>query len=301
MSKLYNLARMTTATTGTGTITLGSAVSGFLSFSGAGVADGDVVSYGIKDGANSEVGTGTYTASGTALTRTVTKSTNSNAAISLSGLAEVYITLRAEDVVTSAADKTAISNVSGSTGAPSANNLATIGSSLVLLGSQTASASATLDFTSGLTSTYDLYEFDLVTLLPVTDGVSLQLLVSNDGGSTWNSTNYDYAFNSIVPTPTNTPTGATAASSLVMTPATVSNVLQRCGVNGFVRSYAPSLNIRPAFSFKNDYYSNTAVFTDNTGGGIYTGAATAINGVRFKFSSGNIASGSIYMYARRKS
>jgi hypothetical protein len=301
MAKLYDLARMTTATSGTGTITLGSAVSGFLTFAGAGVADGDVVSYGIKDGANSEVGTGTYTASGTTLSRTVTKSTNSNAAISLSGTAEVYITLRAEDVITSAADKTAISNVSGSTGVPSANNLATIGSSLVLLGSQTASASATLDFTSGITSAYDLYEFDLVTLLPATDGVSLQLLVSNDGGSTWNSTNYDYAFNSIVPTPTNTPTGATAASSLVMTPATVSNTSQRAGVNGSVRMHAPSASVRPIFSFKNDIYNNAAVFTSNAGGGVYQGAATAITGVRFKFSSGNIASGSIYMYARRKS
>lgn len=97
-NKLYNLARMSTTTTGTGTITLGSAVSGFLSFSGAGVSDGDVVSYGIKDGTNSEVGTGTYTASGTTLTRTVTKSTNSNTAISLSGSAEVFITARAEDL-----------------------------------------------------------------------------------------------------------------------------------------------------------------------------------------------------------
>lgn len=98
MAKLYSLARVATATTGTGTITLGAAVSGFLSFSGAGVSDGDVVSYGIADGANSEVGTGTYTASGTTLTRTVTKSTNSNAAISLSGSAQVFVTARAEDI-----------------------------------------------------------------------------------------------------------------------------------------------------------------------------------------------------------
>ena len=96
MPKLYNLARMTTATTGTGTITLGAAVSGYLTFALAGVSDGDVVDYGIKDGANSEIGTGTYTASGTTLTRTVTKSTNSNSAISLSGSAEVFITPRAE-------------------------------------------------------------------------------------------------------------------------------------------------------------------------------------------------------------
>src|ERR1700675_3294978 len=98
MAKLYNLARMTTATTGTGTITLGAAVSGYLSFSQSGVADGTTVSYGINDGANSEVGTGVYAASGTTLTRTVTKSTNSNAAISLSGTAQVFITPRAEDL-----------------------------------------------------------------------------------------------------------------------------------------------------------------------------------------------------------
>lgn len=97
MAKLYNLARMTTATTGTGAITLGSAVSGYLTFALAGVADGDVLSYAIKDGTSSEIGTGTYTASGTTLSRTVTKSTNSNAAITLSGTAEVFVTARAED------------------------------------------------------------------------------------------------------------------------------------------------------------------------------------------------------------
>jgi hypothetical protein len=96
MAKLYNLARMTTATTGTGTITLGAAVSGYLTFALAGVADGDIVDYAIKDGVNSENGTGTYTASGTTLSRTVTKSTTSNTAISLSGFAEVFISPRAE-------------------------------------------------------------------------------------------------------------------------------------------------------------------------------------------------------------
>lgn len=98
MAKLYNLARVSTATTGTGTITLGTAVSGFLTFANAGVSDGEIVSYGIKDGSNSEVGYGTYTASGTTLTRTVRRSTNANAAISLSGSAEVFITALAEDL-----------------------------------------------------------------------------------------------------------------------------------------------------------------------------------------------------------
>jgi hypothetical protein len=89
--KLYNLARMTTATTGTGTITLGSAVTGFLSFASAGVANGETVTYGIVDGTNREVGRGVYTSSGTTLTRNVLTSTNSNNAISLSGSAIVFI------------------------------------------------------------------------------------------------------------------------------------------------------------------------------------------------------------------
>jgi len=54
MGRLYNLARVRTSTTGTGTITLGGAVTGFLTFAGAGVQNGDVVAYAIRDGSNSE-------------------------------------------------------------------------------------------------------------------------------------------------------------------------------------------------------------------------------------------------------
>ena len=96
--KQFALARVNTSTTGTGTITLGSAVSGFLTFGDAGVSDGDVVSYAVSDGANSETGYGTYTASGTTLSRTVVKSTNSDSAISLSGSAQVFITPLPVDV-----------------------------------------------------------------------------------------------------------------------------------------------------------------------------------------------------------
>lgn len=94
---LANRARMTTATTGTGTITLGSAVAGHQSFAAAGVTNGTVVSYCIEDGADWEVGTGTYTSSGTTLSRTVLESSNADAALNLSGSAEVFITALAED------------------------------------------------------------------------------------------------------------------------------------------------------------------------------------------------------------
>lgn len=98
MAKLGNLIKMTTATTGTGTITLGSAVAGFLTLAQGGITDGQTVSYAIKDGVDSEVGRGVYTSSGTTLTRSVLKSTNANAAINLSGTAQVIVTALAEDL-----------------------------------------------------------------------------------------------------------------------------------------------------------------------------------------------------------
>lgn len=98
MPRLVNRAKMTTSTTGTGTITLGSASSGFQTFADAGVADGDAVRYVIEDGTSWEIGTGTYTASGTTLTRTVLESSNSDSALNLSGSATVFVTAVAEDI-----------------------------------------------------------------------------------------------------------------------------------------------------------------------------------------------------------
>ena len=99
MAKLVNRAKVATTTTGTGTITLGAAEAGFFSFSAAGVVDGDVVQYVIEDANDGfEIGTGTYTASGTTLTRTVSQSSNSDAAINLSGDAVVFISAIQADV-----------------------------------------------------------------------------------------------------------------------------------------------------------------------------------------------------------
>ncbi|MEN8983179.1 MAG: hypothetical protein ABF255_13530 [Planktotalea arctica] len=98
MIKLVNRAKMTTSTIGAGTLTLGSAVDGFQSFAGAGVTDGDTLRYVIEDGSAWEIGLGTYSASGTSLSRTVSESSNADAALNLSGDAMVYITAIAQDI-----------------------------------------------------------------------------------------------------------------------------------------------------------------------------------------------------------
>lgn len=98
MAVLHDMAQMTTATTGTGTITLGAALTGFQTFAAAGVNDGDSISYGIADTNNAwEVGRGTYTASGTTLTRGALYSSSGGSPINLSGNAVVYVTVLSED------------------------------------------------------------------------------------------------------------------------------------------------------------------------------------------------------------
>ena len=89
----------TTATTGTGTLTLAGAVAGFQTFTSV-LSNGDTTYYGIFDSVTGafEVGLGTFTSSGTTLARTtILESSNSGSAVSLgAGSKDVFITYPAE-------------------------------------------------------------------------------------------------------------------------------------------------------------------------------------------------------------
>jgi hypothetical protein len=97
MTKLLNRAKMTTATTGTGTITLGSASTGFQTFVAAGALNGDLFHYVIENGSTWEIGTGTYTTVGTTLSRTLISS-STGALLNLAGTSTVFVSAIAEDL-----------------------------------------------------------------------------------------------------------------------------------------------------------------------------------------------------------
>jgi Chaperone of endosialidase len=112
---LADRVQETTTTTGTGTITLAGAVSGYQSFSVIG--NGNTTYYTIADqaGSNWEVGIGTYTLSGTTLARTtVLASSNSGSLVNFtSGTKNVFVTYPAGYAVnTQTGTATAASKVS---------------------------------------------------------------------------------------------------------------------------------------------------------------------------------------------
>jgi hypothetical protein len=101
--------KVTTTTTGTGTLTLGAAAGiSFQDFSVIG--DGNTTSYTIVDPSTGafEVGIGTYTASGTTLSRDVVlESSNSGSLVNFAaGLKEVFVAYPAERAVVTSATPT---------------------------------------------------------------------------------------------------------------------------------------------------------------------------------------------------
>jgi hypothetical protein len=93
--------RETTTTTGTGTITLGGAATGFQSFSVIGDSNTTFYTIQLANTNEWEVGVGTYTSSGTTLSRdTILESSNGGSAVNFSaGTKDVFVTYPAEKAI----------------------------------------------------------------------------------------------------------------------------------------------------------------------------------------------------------
>ena len=87
----------TTTTTGTGTLTLAGAVTGFDSF--ADVGDSNTTYYSCTDGTNFEVGIGTYTLSGTTLSRdTIFESSSTKITADVNGAVSASASVTVDNV-----------------------------------------------------------------------------------------------------------------------------------------------------------------------------------------------------------
>jgi hypothetical protein len=175
---------------------------------------------------------------------------------------------------------------------------------LVLLEQHTASSSATLDFTTAITSTYDEYRIEMIGIVPATNGAVLSLRCSTDGGSTYDtSAIYDYAEIHTAWGSTLTSIGASSQTSIPIFSDGAGSALLNTATPALVGSmnlFQPgsTTNYRYFITNGNGIYTNGGryAFTHNA---VYR-STTAVNAFRFSMSSGNIASGTIRVYGLAK-
>ncbi len=149
-STLVDLVKIAINTTGTGTLTLGSALAAFRGVEA--LSDGMTYSYSIQQFGNYEIGTGVYSATPSTLTRGVQHSSNGGTAIDLSAnavltvtvLATDYLAINAAAIASVGTAATAAINYINSTGAAqvAAVNAAGAAQITALSAAQTAAISA---------------------------------------------------------------------------------------------------------------------------------------------------------------
>jgi len=174
---------------------------------------------------------------------------------------------------------------------------------LTLLTTNTlSSAAATIDFTSSINSTYNSYVFKYIDIHPA----SIQQLTVNfrDGGSNFDATKTTTAFN-----PYHQEDGSGAGvdyrTAWDLAQSTSDQIIaQELGNgndesgSGYLHLFEPSsTTFVKHFIGVTSYYQNfgnTGSFGVHYAG--YCNVTAAIDGVRFKMSSGNIDAGTIKMY-----
>jgi hypothetical protein len=119
------------------------------------------------------------------------------------------------------------------------------GGNMVLLSTQTASASASISFTTGIDSTYKEYMFIFNNIHPATDDVDFTFNMSTDGGSTYDVTKTTTTFTAYADeADTNTNLYYDSTDDLAQStsyqrltvPATIGNDNDQC-ISGYLHVY----------------------------------------------------------------
>tara|TARA_S200002703_G_scaffold111584_1_gene97213 strand:- start:573 stop:1175 length:603 start_codon:yes stop_codon:yes gene_type:complete len=173
---------------------------------------------------------------------------------------------------------------------------------LTLISTQTASNSSTISFTSGINSTYDVYVFKFIHIHPSYSSHDDFLFnLSTDSGSNYN-VNKTGTYWSAINFENNSYADIEYNSSLDHSSDTGFNHLtdntgndNDQSLSGFFTLYEPSNTSRVTHYSTRIENSEIASSIDTFVSG-YANTTSAINGIQFKFQSGNIASGLIKMY-----
>lgn len=167
-----------------------------------------------------------------------------------------------------------------------------VGSELVLLGTATASNSATIDFTSLISASYDLYMIVVSNLVQVSSGV---LLIRNsiDNGATFDATSAHYS--------TTVNTTGFGATSYTVAAGTVTTGISIGPVSGQAMDaqiwFSTAQGSAAAVMFSGWMSSGSnAQRSCNFFGMNTAGSGSPLNAIRLLQSAGNMASGKIYLY-----
>ena len=175
--------------------------------------------------------------------------------------------------------------------------------SLVLLATETASTSATLDFTSGIDSTYDEYVFKFISIHPGTAETALSFNMSIDSGSNYNVTKTTTFFRA------NHDEGDTttdlayrtgddlAQSTSFQVLSAVNGAGNDEALSGYLYLFNPSSTtfVKHFIAESNAYQINADTTNHSLIAG-YGNTTSAVDAIQFKFSSGNVDAGTIKMY-----
>jgi len=183
--------------------------------------------------------------------------------------------------------------------------------SMVLIKEQTASSSATISFVDGssdvvLDSTYPIYKFEFINIHPATDNVKLTVGF-RDGGTDYDAVKTTTAFYAYHKED-DSGTGLDYSTAYDLAQSTsfqniafeLGNDNDQC-CSGTMHLFNPSSTtfVKHFISnFQNIRYDNMSE-NDYVAG--YCNTTTAIDGVQFKMSSGNIDSGKIKLYGIKDS